>query len=137
MIPEDCFYTNNHEWVRADDNQLEIGVTRPLLMKVGDLISLELLDADDEMKLELPFGEIEGSEAICKLYPPIEARIVEVNAELLWNLEKLKQDPYGEGWLIRVQLDEGQQLDVLQFMTGRLYEQYVQEQLGEEYLQDE
>jgi glycine cleavage system H protein len=137
MIPEDRFYTTDHLWVKPDDGQLEIGVTRPLLHIVGELVAVELLDADDAMKEELPFGEIEGADKSHKLFPPTEARIIEVNSELLWNLEKLHEDPYQEGWLVRVEMEDEQQMDLLQLMTARLYEEYIQKNLGEEYLEYE
>jgi glycine cleavage system H protein len=137
MIPEDRFYTTDHLWVKPDDGQLEIGVTRPLLKTVGDLVALDVLDADDAMKEELPFGEVEGAEKSHKLFPPTEARIIEVNSELLWNLGKLQEDPYEEGWLVRVEMEDEQQMDLLQLMTARLYEEYIEKNLGEEYLEQE
>ena len=102
MIPADLFYTKHHLWVRPEADCVEVGVTEPLIRKIKPLVSVEMLEPDDEMKDELPFGELEGCRETYRLYPPAETRILEVNDELLWDQTKLERDPYGEGWLFRI-----------------------------------
>lgn len=104
MIPDDRVYTKNHVWARLGTSLLELGVTEPLLKQVGAVLAVELPDPDDELKLELPFGEVEGETETRQLYAPVESRIVEVNHELVWNHKKLTKDPYGEGWLLRIEV---------------------------------
>ena len=132
MIPADRLYTKNHEWARLVDSMVEVGVTRPLLRKIGPLVSVELPDADDEMKLELPFGELESLNEVYQLYPPIETRIVEVNEELIWNHTKLLKDPYGDGWLLKIRVNDPAELNKL--FTPAVYEKYCRDVLGEEFL---
>ena len=81
MIPEDRYYTRGHIWVKIDEASVEIGVTEPIVRKLTPLIVVELPDQDDEMKAELPFGEIEGLNETFQLYPPVEARVTEVQDE--------------------------------------------------------
>jgi glycine cleavage system H protein len=134
MIPEDRFYTRDHLWVRPEEAQVELGVTEPFLLKLGNIISIELLDADDEMKEELPFGELECTSETVQLYPPLEARITEVNDELIWRHDKILNDPYGEGWLLRARMED--QRELRQLMTASRYVEFCKEDLGEEWLDD-
>ena len=128
MIPDDRVYTRNHIWVKAGTGLMELGVTTPLLKKVSPIISVELPDADDELKAEMPFGELEGLKETCQLYPPFEARIVEVNEELVCNQKKLVKDPYGQGWLLKVRPHEAEALKGL--WNAALYRKYCEETLG-------
>ncbi|MFO7958199.1 MAG: glycine cleavage system protein H [Candidatus Brocadiia bacterium] len=134
MIPDDLFYTNDHVWVRPEEDYIEVGVTRPLIKKLEPLISVDLLEADDAMKMQVPFGVLEGHEETYYLYPPVEERIIEVNDEVLWIDQKLMEDPYGEGWLIRVESPETPEL--LHLMTSTAYAEFCAEDLGEEYVDD-
>jgi len=129
MIPEDRYYTKGHVWVKIDETVVEVGVTEPILRKVEPLISIDLPDADDEMKAELPFGELEGLEETYQLYPPVEARITEVNSELVWNLDKLSKDPYVAGWLLKIRVHDPQELKNL--LSPKAYEQVCAAEFGE------
>ena len=134
MIPGDRVYTKEHQWVREQAAFVEIGVTDPLLQKLSPLISIELPDPDDEMKLELPFGELEGLNETYQLYPPLEANIIEVNAELVWNHRKLLDDPYGEGWLLKIRAEDRGPLKPL--LNANTYRVFCLETLGQEFLND-
>jgi len=131
MIPEDCFYTEHHVWIKPEEDSQLVGVTEPLLRVVGPLISVALLDADDPIMPDIPWGELEGTRETRQLYLTREAQILEVHDELLWRFEKLEKDPYGEGWLIRIQIDDPQQLN--RFMTVHRYREYVAEAFGEKF----
>ena len=132
MIPDDRQYTKNHEWAKLTDAVLEVGVTEPLLRLLSPLISVELPEPDDELKMELPFGELEGLHQVHQLYPPVETRIVEVNEELVWNHEKLLKDPYGEGWLLKLRVEDPAELSHL--FPSALYEKYCRDQLGDAFV---
>ncbi|MHC4479812.1 MAG: glycine cleavage system protein H [Planctomycetota bacterium] len=134
MIREDYVYTKNHQWVKPGEPLVEVGVTGPLLRKVGPLISIELPEADDELKMEVPYGELEGRHMTHQLWAPVEARIVEVNDELIWNHAKLLKDPYGEGWLLRVQPHDP--AEVMGLFAGALYRKFCADDLGEEFLDE-
>jgi glycine cleavage system H protein len=131
MIPEDCFYTEHHVWVKPEEDSQLLGVTEPLLRAVGPVVSLSLLDADDPIMPDIPWGEVEGYRDSHQLFLPREAHILEVHDELLWTFEKLEKDPYGEGWLMRVKVEDPQYL--IQLMTVHSYREYVAKTLGEEF----
>lgn len=130
-IPDDRAYTKNHEWVRLSTAVVEIGVTEPLLRKVKPLISIELPDPDDELQMELPFGELEGVAHTHQLYPPVEARIIETNDELVWDHKKLLNDPYGAGWLLKIKVADPEQLREL--LSAESYREFCTEDLGERF----
>ncbi len=134
MIPEDLMYTPSHGWVRLTTALVEIGVTGPIVRKLLPLISVDLPDADDELMPELPFGELEGLYEVHQLYPPAEARIVEVNEELIWDHKKLVKDPYGAGWLLKVHVHEPRELEGL--LAPETYRQYCAQQLGKAAVDD-
>ncbi|MHC4592263.1 MAG: glycine cleavage system protein H, partial [Planctomycetota bacterium] len=79
---------------------------------------------------EVPFGELEGRGLTYQLYPPLEASIIEVNDELVWNHTKLEKDPYGDGWLLKVQPHEPDELKRL--FAAALYRKFCEDDLGEE-----
>jgi glycine cleavage system H protein len=89
-----------------------------------------MLAADDDMKRQVPFGELEGHQETRQLYPPVETRILEVNEELLWDQAKLEKDPYGDGWLMRIALPEGPAL--LHMMTSTAYTEFCERDLEED-----
>ena len=122
MIPDDRVYTKNHVWARLGTTLLELGVTETLLKRVGALLAVELPDPDDELKLELPFGELEGEDETLQLYAPVETRIVEVNHELVWNHKKLETDPYDQGWLLKIEVRGPDDLSGL--MNAEAYKQF-------------
>ena len=131
MIPEDCFYTEHHVWIKPEADSQLVGVTEPLLRAIGPVVSLAMLDADDPIMPDIPWGEVEGNRDTRQLYLPREAQILEVHDELLWSFEKLEKDPYGEGWLMRVKVEDPQYL--IQLMTVHSYRKFVAETLGEEF----
>lgn len=137
MIPEDCFYTQSHVWIQPEEENVQlVGVTEPLLRYVGPLLSIWTLDDDDPIMPSVPFGGVEGAERTHELFLPMQADIVDVNEELVVSLEKLQQDPYGEGWLLRIELDDPQQ-ELIQLMTVHAYRDYVVEDLGEEFIDEQ
>jgi glycine cleavage system H protein len=128
MVPEDRFYTLDHQWLCPEDSQVTIGVTRAIIKQIRPIVAVQVLDADDEMKFELPYVEFEGPDASVQIYPPIEANIQEVNTRIVFDLERLETDPYGEGWLLRIALQDEKVLH--SFMTARVYEDYCLQKLG-------
>jgi glycine cleavage system H protein len=128
VLPDDRFYTKNHEWIKPGMPLGVIGVTRVVLRKIGALISVELPDPDDELKSELPFGELEGMEDTWQVYPPVEGRIVEVNEALVWNHKKLAKDPYGQGWLLKIRPHDPEAMR--QLLTASGYRKFCEESLG-------
>lgn len=110
MIPDDRTYTSNHEWVKIDAKVVRMGITMPILKELGPLIALELPQPDDVMMVGLAIGTVESMDQLHEIMPPADAMILDVNKELEWDLETLMEDPYGEGWLIKMKVDDPDQL---------------------------
>lgn len=110
MIPDDRTYTSNHEWVKIDAEVVRMGITMPILKELGPLIALELPQPNDVMMVGLAIGTVESMDRLHEIMPPADAMILDVNKELEWDLETLMEDPYGEGWLIKMKVDDPDQL---------------------------
>ncbi|WP_028572084.1 glycine cleavage system protein GcvH [Desulfonatronum lacustre] len=106
MIPNDLLYTSSHEWVRVTDQEALIGITDFAQCQLGDITFIELPSMGDTVVQGREMGSIESVKAASELNSPVSGTVVEVNAELDGAPEKINQDPYGAGWMIRVRLSE-------------------------------
>ncbi|SMP53056.1 glycine cleavage system H protein [Desulfonatronum zhilinae] len=106
MIPNDLLYTSSHEWVRVTDQEALIGITDFAQCQLGDITFIELPSLGDTVVQGREMGSIESVKAASELNSPVSGTVVEVNAELDGAPEKINQDPYGAGWMIRVRLSE-------------------------------
>jgi glycine cleavage system H protein len=113
MYPEDLKYSKDHEWVRIDGNNAEIGVTVFAQESLGDVVFVDLPEAGTEVEQFAKFGEIESVKAVSDLFSPVGGKIVEVNAAATDSPESVNAEPYGSGWLIKVELSDTAQLDEL------------------------
>lgn len=121
MIPDDRMYSEDHIWVKLDEAQVLLGVTDVLLKNLGTIVSVELPEPGDEMMPDIPFGEIESMEKIYQMYPPGDGEVLERNEMLGWKPERLAEDPYGEGWLLKIKIEDTEQLK--QLMNAESYEE--------------
>ena len=101
-IPEDLIYTEEHEWVRVTEENAIVGITDFAQSQLGDIIFLELPDVDDKIIAGEPFGEIEAVKTVSELYSPVDGTVIEVNNNLEDFPEKVNQDCYGDGWIIKI-----------------------------------
>ena len=101
-IPEDLIYTEEHEWVRVTEENAIVGITDFAQSQLGDIIFLELPDVDDKIIAGEPFGEIEAVKTVSELYAPVDGTVIEVNNNLEDFPEKVNQDCYGDGWIIKI-----------------------------------
>ncbi|NEO03369.1 MAG: glycine cleavage system protein GcvH, partial [Moorea sp. SIO3I7] len=109
--PDDLKYLDSHEYVRLDGEIATIGITAFAIDQLGDLVLLELPDIDDTIEKgnkenDESFGTIESVKAVSDLYSPVSGTVVERNEEMIEAPEKIAEDPYGEGWLIKVRLND-------------------------------
>ena len=112
-IPTDLRYTPEHEWVRIDGETATIGVTDYAQGELGDIVFVELPAVNTTVAQMQPFGTIEAVKTVSELFAPLSGTIIEVNAKLGDQAELINQDPYGEGWLIKIKWsnqDETQKL---------------------------
>ena len=105
-IPKNLLYTSEHEWVKIEGNTATIGITDFAQGELGDIIFLEFPDLDAVFNVGDIFGTIEAVKTVSDLYMPLEGKIVEVNNILNDNPEKVNEDPYGKGWMVKKIIDE-------------------------------
>ena len=105
-IPEDLLYTKEHEWVKIKDDQAIIGITEFAQSQLGDIVFLELPSVGELINEGESFGEIEAVKTVSELYAPITGVISSVNDDLEDNPEKINDDCYEDGWIIKVTLKE-------------------------------
>jgi glycine cleavage system H protein len=118
MYPEDLKYSKEHEWVRMNGNIAEVGVTVFAQESLGDVVFVDLPEAGSEIEQFAKFGEIESVKAVSDLFSPVGGKILEVNPEATDRPEVVNEEPYGSGWLIKVELADTSQLDELMDAAG-------------------
>lgn len=125
--PADLKYSKTHEWARIQGNQATIGITAYAEEELGDVVYLEL-PWDDAGKLDLKqgehFGDIESVKATSELFAPLSGRLVRVNEALRDQPELVNSDPYGQGWMLVIELSDPSQVNAM--MDAQQYEQFAQ-----------
>ncbi len=106
-IPEDLIYTKEHEWVRVTEGIAVVGITDFAQSQLGDIIFLELPNVHDKIIAGEPFGEIEAVKTVSELYAPVNGTVIEVNNDLDDCPEKVNEDCYGDGWIIKIKPENG------------------------------
>lgn len=127
--PEDLSYTKDHEWVRVKENLATVGITDHAQHQLGDVVYVELPKVGDRFEASEPFGSVESVKAVSEVYMPLAGSVVEVNESLNDSPEQVNQDPYGEGWMIRIKMDNPSQVDAL--LTAIEYEDYIKQESAE------
>ena len=105
-IPIDLLYTKEHEWLNEKKGDVTIGITDFAQSQLGDIIFLELPDIGDKIIAGEPFGEVEAVKTVSELYAPVNGTVIEINNDLEDSPDKVNQDCYGEGWIIKIKSDE-------------------------------
>ena len=103
--PDDLKYLDTHEYVRLDGEIATIGITAFALDQLGDIVFLELPEEGDALEVEDKFGTIESVKAVEDLYTPVSGTVIEKNESLIESPELIADDPYGEGWLLKMRVD--------------------------------
>ncbi len=111
-LPEDIFYTKDHEWAKADGETVLVGISDYAQDQLGDIVFVEMPEVGDSFNNGDEFGTLESVKAVSELYIPISGEIVEVNEELEDTPELLNQDPYG-GWIIKIKPEDMEELKEL------------------------
>ena len=105
-IPAELHYTEEHEWVlRTGDDTLRVGITDYAQAALGDVVFVQLPDVGAELTSGESFGEVESTKSVSDLYAPVSAKVLAVNENLESSPDLVNSDPYGEGWLVDLQLD--------------------------------
>lgn len=125
MIEKDLKYTKEHEWVKVEGNRARVGITHHAQEAMGDVVFVELPEVGDEVAVSDSLGTVESVKAVSDVYAPVGGKIVEVNSALLDSPELVNSDPYGEGWMVVIEMEDPSQLDDL--MSAEEYEEFLKE----------
>lgn len=122
-VPEDLHYSKDHEWVRVDGDQAVIGITDYAQNSLGDVVYVELPKTGDQFAANEPFGSVESVKAVSEVFTPIAGAIVAINESLADEPEKVNSDPYNDGWMIRLKMDNPSAVDSL--LSAAEYEDFT------------
>ena len=103
-IPADLKYSNDHEWVKIDGNIATIGITDFAQGELGDIVFVDVETVDESLNSGEVFGSVEAVKTVSDLFMPVSGKIIELNAEVESSPELINTDPYGKGWIIKVEL---------------------------------
>jgi len=126
MDPKNLRYSATHEWASLEGNQVTIGITKFAVEQLTDVVYVELPDVGDNVFAGDSFGEIESVKAVSDLYSPVDGEVVSINEKLLDDPTVIAQDPYGKGWMMKIKVEPGVNLDKM--MTLPQYEKQIASQ---------
>lgn len=130
MKPEDLLYAETHEWVHVEEQGgrkiATVGISAFAVEQLTDLVYMELPEVGSEVSAGGEFGEVESVKAVSPLYSPVSGEVVEVNSSLPDSLETLNDDPYGGGWIVKVQV--GDDADLAKLMDFAAYQKQCAEE---------
>ena len=127
--PDDLLYSKEHEWIQRESDVATIGITEHAQKELGDVVFADLPEVGTTFKVNEAFGSVESVKAVSEVYMPVSGEVVETNESLLDAPEKINDDPYGEGWIIRIRLGNPTELEAL--MSSQEYSKYVEEESQE------
>jgi glycine cleavage system H protein len=122
-FPPGLRYTKEHEWIRVEGNQAYVGITDYAQHELGDVVYVELPEPGGAVRHMEPFGVVESVKAVSDLFSPITGSVKQINEELFNRPELVNSDPYGQGWMIAVEIGELSELESL--LTADQYEAYL------------
>ncbi len=103
-IPENLKYTKDHEWIKIDGNQAIVGITDFAQGELGDIVYVDISTVGQDLSEHEIFGTVEAVKTVSDLFMPVSGKVLEVNPVLDSSPEKVNEDPYGEGWMVKVEL---------------------------------
>ena len=122
-IPQELKYTKDHEWVKIEGDTATIGVTDFAQGELGDIVYVEVETLDESLEKEEVFGTVEAVKTVSDLYMPVSGEIVEFNDSLEDEPEKVNNDPYGDGWMIKIKLSDASEVEGL--LSAEEYQEVV------------
>jgi glycine cleavage system H protein len=121
--PDDLKYHKEHDWARLDGDEALLGITWFAQDALGELVHYEPPNVGDTISKESPYGEVESVKAVSDVIAPLSGEVLEVNAKVVEEPETVNEDPYGEGWLIRIRLSDPSEAQAL--LDVEAYKQVV------------
>lgn len=122
-FPGDLKYTKDHEWLKLDGTTATIGITDFAQSELGDIVFVDINSVDKDLAAEEVFGTIEAVKTVSDLFMPVAGKIIEVNEALNKNPELVNTDPYGEGWMVRIEVSNPD--DINSLSDASAYEKMV------------
>ena len=122
-VPDDLYYTENHEWGKVEDGDLRVGITDYAQEELGDIVFVDLLPEGTAVSRGDSVGTVESVKAVSEVYAPVDGEITEVNPALEDAPELVNQDPYGKAWMVVIRMTDPSAARSL--MDSRAYEEYV------------
>ncbi len=126
-FPEELKYTKEHEWVLVEGTVATVGISDYAQDHLGDVVYVELPAVGDKVSKEDAFGVVESVKAVSDVYAPVTGTVLEVNDDLQDNPAMINEDPYGDGWLIKVQMSDPDE-ELKDLLTAAEYQEYIAEQ---------
>ena len=126
LIPEDLKYTTDHEWARQREAVVVVGLTDHAQRQLGDVVFVELPSVGDRVDAGEPFGTVESVKAVSEIYAPVAGQVAKVNEELSDSPENINTEPYGNGWLIEIQMEDASPATGL--LTAAEYTAYIDDE---------
>ena len=134
-FPEGLKYSKEHEWVLVEGTSATIGITEYAQEELGDIVFVELPEVGEKIVKDDPFGAVESVKAVSDIYAPVSGEVMETNEILPDNPETINDDPYGDGWMVRVELSDID--DLKDLMDAEEYAEYVAQQKEDDDDEDE
>ena len=122
-VPENLHYSKDHEWVRVEGGIAVIGITDHAQDQLGDVVYVELPKAGEEFAAHESFGSVESVKAVSEIFTPVSGEVSAANESLADEPEKVNQDPYGEGWMIKIKMKNSGEIDSM--LTAAEYEDFT------------
>ncbi len=112
-FPDNLRYTKDHEWIKVEGNEAVIGITEFAQSELGDIVYVDIETAGESLEVEAVFGTVEAVKTVSDLFMPVAAKVLSVNKNLVTNPAVVNKDPYGEGWMIRIEPTDVSAIDSL------------------------
>lgn len=123
-IPAELKYSKDHEWVRIEGNRAYVGITDFAQDELGDIVFVELPESGTMIEVNQTFGTVESVKTVSDLFAPISGKVVEVNSLLVDSPEQVNSSPYGEGWMIVIEMSHPTELSAL--LNAEAYQQHTE-----------
>ena len=125
-VPQELSYSKEHEWIRVEGGDCTVGVTDYAQDQLGDVVFVELPEVGEKFAINDAVASVESVKAVSDIYLPLSGEIVTVNESILDSPELINEDPYGEGWIMKLRMDDSSELEGL--LSPSDYEKYVAEE---------
>ena len=122
-VPEGLYYSKDHEWLRVEGETGTVGITDHAQHSLGDVVYVELPKAGESFEAHATFGSVESVKAVSELFLPVAGEVTEVNESLSDEPEKVNNDPYGDGWMLKLKLAKRGEVDSL--LSAAEYEDFI------------